>query len=268
MIISIVIAILIVWVILNFPELIGGLLFLAFVVIGGIAAIVVAVLVFKNADPDTFITIGLVVGGVLIVGLVFNGLGRIFNGISNLWNKFYDLKTILKFLSIQFFTSGITDKQKINKIKQINKLVIYGKENHQLAKDRREEREKQEEIEKFDNHFLECKKAYNKFSDLINTELLEYINSDYISLEFVEPTRETIYGKIVINANDANSIIKIGVSKDGFRVNEYFSDRGDFESETARIYYEEALTRVKVTAKTTKRLLRSYYKLHPEKLGI
>ena len=37
----------------------------------------------------------------------------------------------------------------------------------------------------------------------------EYINSDYINIEFVVPTRENVYGHILINAKTNKSIIKL-----------------------------------------------------------
>jgi hypothetical protein len=267
MIFSIVIALLIFWIIINFPEIFGGLIILAGIAIVAVIAIIFGGIILKNLDSTFVITWGIGIGAVLVFAFIINGLGLILSGISNLLDKYYDFKTIFKFLSIQLFTAGITHKQKINKIKKINKLVNYGKENQQLAKDRKEEREKQAEIERLDNQFEYTNDAYIKFTDLMTIELSEYINPGYINLEFVNPTREAIYGKIVINANDANSIIKIGVSKDGFKVSEYFSDRVGYESPYVTIYIEKPLNKVRQTAKSTKKLLFRYFKLHPEKLG-
>ena len=268
MIFTIVIALLIFWIIINNPGLIAGIISFLVMVAAGIGVILFAIYAINNVDGSYFIFI---VGAVVVIfasKFLFGGLNQASKSTSNLFRKFYDLKTIFKFLSIQLFTLGITHSQKINKIKKVNKLIKYGKEQHQLAKEIREAKEAQAEIERLDYEFQSCNKAYSQFVDLLKKDFAEYINEDYINFDIVEPTRKSIYGKVIINANDTNSIIKIGVSIEGFKVSEYFSERDKSESPHAPRYFEKNLKQAKQTSKSTQKLLLKYFKLNPEKIGL
>jgi hypothetical protein len=271
MIFTIVIALLIFWIIINNPGLIAGIIALLFMVAAGIAVILFVIYAINNFDESFFIFIIAAIAlffAIKVSKFLFGGLNQTSKGFSSLFRKFYDFKTILKFFSIQLFTLGITHSQKINKIKKVNKLIKYGKDQHQLAKEIREAKEAQAEIERLDSEFQSCNNAYSQFVDLLKKDLSEYINEDYINLDIVEPTRKSIYGKVIINANNTNSIIKIGVSIEGFKVSEYFSERDNSESPHAPRYLEKNLKQAKQTSKSTQKLLLKYFKLNPEKIGL
>ena len=97
MIFSIVIALLIVWFIINFPEIIGGLIILFITGVGIIIAIGVVIMIFVYSDfelSDFTEFFKLVIFGaicLLIIGFIFNGLNRILTRITGLWKKFYDV---------------------------------------------------------------------------------------------------------------------------------------------------------------------------------
>ena len=268
MIFSIVIAIVIAVILLSNLELIGGfillLLGLLALVVALFAVIGIVVYGMNNFDLSTENWILIFIIGLIVYWTCY-WLYYIFKWLNSLrkpLKQFYDLKTKLQFLKIKFFTPGFTDDQKIIKIKKINTLSKYGDEQFRLL----EGRKKQEEIEKYDKYFLKCKGTFKLLADLINSELSAYIEPGYISLDFVEPTRRKIKGIIVINVNDAKSIITIGVSKNGFKVSEYFYVRGSTSNITLDQSYSMTLTQTKRTVKTTKKFLIAYFKLHPEKL--
>lgn len=272
MIFTIVIALLIFWVIINNPGLIAGIISLLVFIVAGFGLILFVIFAINNFDDSYFIFI---VGAVAVIFAItmaskflFGGLSQASKGVSNLFRKFYDFKTIFKFFSIQLFTLGITHSQKINKIKKVNKLIKYGKEQHQLSKEIREAKEAQAEIERLDSEFQSCNNAYSQFVDLLKKDLAEYINEDYINFDIVEPTRKSIYGKVIINASGTNSIIKIGVSIEGFKISEYFSERDKSESPHAPRYMEKNLKQAKQTSKSTQKLLLKYFKINPEKIGL
>jgi hypothetical protein len=272
MIFTIVIALLIFWIIINNPGLIAGIISLVFMIAGGVALILFVIFAINSFDASyySFIVgaIAVIFAITLVSKFLFGGLSQASKVISSLFRKFYDFKTIFKFFSIQLFTLGITHSQKINKIKKVNKLIKYGKEQHQLAKEIREAKEEQAEIERLDSEFQSCNNAYSQFVDLLKKDLAEYINEDYINFDIVEPTRKSIYGKVIINANDTKSIMKIGVSIEGFKVSEYFSERDNSESPHAPRYLEKNLKQAKQTSKSTQKLLLKYFKLNPEKIGL
>ncbi|AXE62024.1 hypothetical protein [Candidatus Thioglobus sp. NP1] len=278
MIFSIVIALLIFWFIINFPDIIGNLVIIFLTGVGIIIAIGVVVLVFVYSDlefSDLTEFFKIVIFGaicLLIIGFIFNGLNRILTRITGLWRKFYDIKTILKFLILQFIIPGITDKQKIKKIKKINRLVAYGDEKKQLDNEKKykkkieeEEKKLEEENIRLDNLYLKCGKNFYELSNLIDKELSVYIDSDYINLEYIEPTRENINGYIHINTKIKKSIIKVicraRLSKynDSFRTYKIISSQGKnggFEADS-----------ISSASKGTKKILLNYFKLHPEEIG-
>ena len=195
-----------------------------------IFALIVLVIIIKlliSRYPDFFLRLALILGfpagfafvyfttdidtaiGVSIVVAVLGLLIFISTAISSTFERFYNLKTILKFVVIKLFTPGITDRQKINKIKKINELALYGKEQQKLVKEKREKEFKKAEDEKLDKMFLKCTKSFNKIVNAIENEMKEYINSGYINLEFIEPTRSNIIGYIFIHSKMKNSILRI-----------------------------------------------------------
>lgn len=270
MIFSIVAALLIFWMIINFPEIfwaiIGWILLIAIL----LAVLIILALTYKFADIETIKTIGVVAGILFLISLVLNVISRTFDGILGLWEKFYDLKTILKALAIQFINPGITDKQKIVKIKKINELALYGKESHKIANQRREEKAKEAENLRLHKLFLKCNKDFDKVANLIDKELSEFLNSKYINIDFVEPTKENMNGFIHINTQKHNSIIKIicraaiTTNNDNFktykiRINEDF--RGEIPSN------DYSSNDYKSIAKKAKKTLLKYFKLYPNELN-
>jgi len=274
MIFSIVIALLIVWFIINFPEIIGGLIILFITGVGIIIAIGVVIMIFVYSDfelSDFTEFFKLVIFGaicLLIIGFIFNGLNRILTRITGLWKKFYDVKTILKFLILQFIIPGITDKQKINKIKKINELVMYGKESHQLAKDRKykksaeiEKKKIEEEKTRLDYLFLKCSRDFYELANLIDKGLSVYIDSEYINLEFIEPTREKMNGKININTSINKSIIRFNCrastpkTNDVYKAYQVIAEDEGYESNNKSVVVKKA-----------KKYLLKYFKSNPDEL--
>jgi hypothetical protein len=255
-----------------------------------IALIVLAILIKSliSRYPDFFLRLALILGfpaffafvyfisdidtaiGASILVAVIGLLIFISSAISSTFERFYNLKTILKFLAIKLFTPGITDKQKINKIKKINGLALYGKEHQKLAKEKREKEYKKAEDEKFDKMFLKCTKSYKKIVNAIEKEMSEYINSGYISLEFTEPTRSNIIGYIFIHSKMNNSILKIASR---VALPEYENTFKVYEIETIEelVPYKSAQNFSSnshfATIGKAKKYLLKYFESYPEELG-
>jgi hypothetical protein len=97
----------------------------------------------------------------------------------------------------------------------------------------------------------------------------EYINSDYINLEFVVPTRENVYGHILINAKTNKSIIKLTCRAP--------SKKGDTSLKTYKVETDQALIPTNTTnqfssdsprasVKKAKKYLLKYFKSNPTEL--
>ena len=207
---------------------------------------------------------------IIPIGLIVVGISNIDDGVSSLRGKYFDNKTIFKFLLIQIFTPGFSDQQKIKKIKQINELAIYGKEQHRLSNERRAKKEEQAEIDRLDWISLKCNEYYEEVADTISKEMSEYINSDYINLEFVVPTRENVYGHILINAKTNKSIIKLTCrapsKKDdkSFKAYKVETDQVLIPTSTPNEFFYSNSSRVSV--KKAKKYLLKYFKSNPTEL--
>jgi len=204
--------------------------------------------------------------GISIFFAVIAFLVLVSGGISSLSRKFYDLKTILNFLAIKLFTVGITDGQKINKIKKINELALYGKKNQDLAKEKKEKEKRQAELKMFDKKLVECTESYNKIVNIIEKEMEEYINSGYIDLVFIKPTRKYIVGYIAINTKINKSIMTI-VSypqyDDTYKAYEIETKQELIPTHNSKVF---SSNNYKVTISKAKKYLLKYFELHPEEL--
>ena len=141
---------------------------------------------------------------VIKIEAVIIFIGSFIVGVSYLTENFYNFNTIMKFIAVKFFTLGVTDKQKIIKLKKINKLVVYAKE----KKEESEEKANKKMLEKL---FLRCSKNYKIITNSIKKSMSEYINSGYVTLKFSEPTRENINGAIRIYTKSSKPVMKITI---------------------------------------------------------
>ena len=253
-------ALLLIWLFyLNFPKLFSGLVLI-------IIAISIALYAFISGGFDSLLVVAILIPIVLIVVVII----RMEGGVPSLRERFFDNKTIFKFLLIQIFTPGFSDQQKINKIKQINELAIYGKEKHRLSNERRVKKEEQDEIDRLDWVSLKCNEYYEELANTISKEMSEYNNSDYINLEYVVPTREKVYGHILINAKSNKSIIKLtcrAPSKKedkSFKAYKVETDQGLIPPSTPNEFFYSNSSRASV--KKAKKYLLKYFKSNPTEL--
>ena len=263
MILEIIIAIVLAFIVLNNLAFFGGLIALLLSVAGVITIVVIAIYFIKDIRSNDIEAI--LIGSLVLGGFwgIIKVISVIFKKGSDIRKKFYDLKTILKFLLIQVFSPGFTDKQKINKIQKINELVNYGKKKFQLLG----EEKKKAKTKKFDGYFLKCEKDYDALINLINKEMSEYIKPGYINLGFFNPTRNNINGRIVINTKRNDSIIEISISIHNYKViknNVLIPIRRSHNLPAPE--EEFSSTRVKRAVKEAKKYLLRYFKLHPAEL--
>ena len=94
----------------------------------------------------------------------------------------------------------------------------------------------------------------------------EYINSGYIDLVFIKPTRKYIIGKIAINTKINNSIMTIVACPqydDEYKVYEIKTEEGLIPTHNSKVF---SSNNYKVTISKAKKYLLKYFELHPEEL--
>jgi hypothetical protein len=217
-------------------------------VIGAGFIFFIGYILFEGTDNAKLIVwiLILVLVGSLLAGVLFG-----------LIEKFYNSKSIFKFLAIKITNPAFSDKQKINQIKKLSEL------DKQIDKKKEQSKQKAKI-----NKYRKAEKNFHKLKINLDKLLKYYLKNDYISLNFSPPTLEANTGRIFINSKVNKSIIKLAnnhhdwekYGKDVFKVERDPVDGNQYMDKD--YFYGNS----KFVTKQAKRFLIEYFKLHSEEL--